>query len=121
MAPPGRSPKWYRKKKVYPPNFYRWSNVEAFPPHLKCKRIKDGGWHFRSLGGADKVFEKLQAWSHWDRDKDQIKSVEDVEKRIEEEILPQTFIYEVDETYPQYILDNIDYFDELGWIIKKTD
>ncbi|NGX31396.1 MAG: hypothetical protein K940chlam8_00764 [Chlamydiae bacterium] len=121
LAPPGRGSKWYRRNKVYPPNFYRWSNVEAFPPHLKCERIKDGGWHFTCLGGPSKVFEKLQAWSHWDRDKDRIKSVEDVEKRIKKEILPQTFVYEVDETYPQYILDNIDYFDELGWIIKKTD
>jgi len=72
--------------------------------------VMDGGWHFSFFGGADKVKEKIEAYSHQEYNNAYIK--ENIAANIENGIDPffRGTLTEVviDDSYPKYILDNLD-------------
>jgi beta-1,4-mannosyl-glycoprotein beta-1,4-N-acetylglucosaminyltransferase len=73
--------------------------------------IPDAGWHFTSMGGVSRVIKKFENFSHSELDTESFKSVEKIQKDIE-----ALRLVEIDETYPKYVQENVDYFKELGLI-----
>ena len=72
---------------------------------------KIAGWHFTYMGGVDRVRKKLESFSHSELDNDSYKDPERIRKEVETLKLVQ-----IDETFPQFVRDNIPYFKELGFI-----
>jgi beta-1,4-mannosyl-glycoprotein beta-1,4-N-acetylglucosaminyltransferase len=74
------------------------------------KVISNGGWHFSFMGGEEKIVEKLEAYAHQEYNTSFYK--ENIVKNITSNSdlffrggLTQV---ELDETYPKYLLDNLD-------------
>ena len=64
----------------------RFKNI-SLPARLRDLRdvlpgLPNGGWHFSYLGGADRIIDKIKAFSHTEMDRPEFTSVESVEKRI---------------------------------------
>jgi beta-1,4-mannosyl-glycoprotein beta-1,4-N-acetylglucosaminyltransferase len=77
------------------------------------------GWHFSYMGGLDSVKYKIESYAHQEFNNDTIK--ENLEKAMIENKDPfgrgdEFMMVEIDETYPKYILDNLDKYNHL---IKK--
>jgi beta-1,4-mannosyl-glycoprotein beta-1,4-N-acetylglucosaminyltransferase len=75
--------------------------------------IMDGGWHFSYMGGLDRVKQKIQASSAQEWNTDAV--INNLEKNLIEErdaISRGDYLIkvEIDDTYPQYFLDNLETF-----------
>jgi beta-1,4-mannosyl-glycoprotein beta-1,4-N-acetylglucosaminyltransferase len=86
------------------------------PQKLRERRIfghilNDAGWHFSYMGGVSKVIEKLENFSHSELDTEAFKNAERIRKNI-----ASMQLAEIDETYPKFVQENVDYFKELGLI-----
>lgn len=72
--------------------------------------ILNGGWHFSFMGGAESVKTKIQAYSHQELNNQQI--INSIDNNILNGVDPffrgQLKLVEIDNTYPKYILDNLD-------------
>jgi beta-1,4-mannosyl-glycoprotein beta-1,4-N-acetylglucosaminyltransferase len=81
--------------------------------------IMDGGWHFSYMGGLERVKQKIKASSAIEWDNDNV--INNLEKNLKEEkdaIFRGDYLIKVDidETYPQYFLNNLDKF---KYLIKE--
>lgn len=85
---------------------------------LLTTEIKDGGWHFSFMGGEKMVKNKLLSYSA--RDLVNRSVIENVENNMQRNIDPffrsQLEVVEIDKTYPQYLIDNIEHYKNLGMI-----
>jgi beta-1,4-mannosyl-glycoprotein beta-1,4-N-acetylglucosaminyltransferase len=77
--------------------------------------IKDAGWHFSFQGGIDAIIHKIDSYSHQEYNKPEIKERSRVEKLVNEgkDVFGRNMTYktvEINETYPQYLRDNLDKF-----------
>jgi len=80
------------------------------------QRIDNGGWHFTWLGGFEKIVLKKESFSHSDWHTPEQKSVRYIFQRVApffDDIMP------IDNTFPKYIQDHVDYFTKIGFIAKK--
>lgn len=81
--------------------------------------VENGGWHFSSLGTAEHISEKFQAFSHWEIDKNEYTSPKNIQKRIDTlaDPIDRGFLtrVEVDETWPEEIKNNLEYWNK--WIV----
>lgn len=83
---------------------------------------EESGWHFTNMGGLDALEKKFHAYAHSDdpwpnlmKDRNRLKQQIDIGARIFRfdemaEYVP------VDNTFPKYILENIEYFQDKGYI-----
>jgi|GEM_PF-515531 len=69
------------------------------------------GWHFTSMGGPDRVAKKFESFSHTELDNTVDKHPQTIRKFVE-----RLKLVEIDETYPQFVRDNIAYFKDCGFI-----
>lgn len=91
--------------------------VRYRPEHMITGTIEKGGWHFSSIGGIDKVIEKLSAYAHWEIIEQ--KSKEDLQDSLSRAVDPfhKNPLIVVDCNYlPRYVLDNLEYFTSKGYI-----
>lgn len=75
--------------------------------------IENGGWHFSSLGGAKRIGEKMDAFSHQDEAVQRFNNRAYFEafSKFGFDILGDRLDFNpVDDTYPRYLLDNLDGF-----------
>jgi len=99
----------------------RYADVESRSPEgIRSERnaahaIRDAGWHFTSMGGIDRVIKKIENFSHYELDN----AVYKHPNRIHEDVEALKLV-QIDETYPQFVRNNIPYFKELGLIDQKT-
>ena len=109
-----KSPQWLRnlKFKKYP--FWRFDKIKDL------QIIENGGWHFSYLQTPKNILKKIKSFSHGEHNQPEFAN----EKNIEEKIKMQKNIYdlhfeykkvEIDHTFPKYILENINKFQD--WII----
>ena len=79
-------------------------------------QIPNGGWHFSFLGGPDRVKHKIESWGHQEYNNDFIKeNVEDNIKNGRDIFYRPGSTFdkvEIDETFPQYLRDNLDKYKE---------
>jgi beta-1,4-mannosyl-glycoprotein beta-1,4-N-acetylglucosaminyltransferase len=81
--------------------------------------IMDGGWHFSYMGGLERVKQKIEASSAIEWNNNNV--INNLEKNLKEEkdvIFRGDYLIKVDidETYPQYFLDNLKKF---KYLIKE--
>lgn len=89
-------------------------------------RIQNGGWHFSYMGNTDDIIHKIEATAHQEYNKDYIKERQRVESRVEQgkDIFDRPLTYkfvEIGNTYPKFVLDNIESFDKKGLIHHKIE
>ena len=83
--------------------------------------LSRAGWHFTFLGGAERVREKISAYSHTESYVARLLAPGQAERSIEtgysvggrRDLARYT---EIDGTYPKAVTDNIDYYQKLGFI-----
>jgi beta-1,4-mannosyl-glycoprotein beta-1,4-N-acetylglucosaminyltransferase len=84
--------------------------LRANPTHFK----QDGGWHFTSMGGADQIRKKLEAYDHQEYNLDWIKNTIEIRMQEGKDFAGRPndwrgipFSFHVDESQlPKYILEN---------------
>ena len=110
-----KSPQWLRNIKTSKPAF--WKFYKPRQPQL----IYDGGWHFSFLKEPRRIAEKIKGYAHQEYNLPELTD----EKKIAERIKNRVDIFErnikykkidLDDTFPKYILENLNYFE--NWIIK---
>ena len=47
-----------------------------------CRRVRNGGWHFTSIGGAARVLEKMKAFAHAEYNTDERSETSFIEKQL---------------------------------------
>lgn len=69
--------------------------------------VRNGGWHFTNMGGADQIRKKLESYGHQEYNNNAIKSrIEDM-IRSNKDFIGRKFKFWVDESdLPKFILDN---------------
>lgn len=77
----------------------------------KAHVLDDAGWHFTYMGGIERVIKKLENFSHSELDNETYKN----HQRIREEVEALQLI-EIDESFPQFVQENIPYLKKLGLI-----
>jgi len=79
------------------------------------KKVIPGGWHFSFMGGAEKVKTKLLAYSAKDMANEKV--LNSIEENIQNNIDPffrqSLSKVEIDNTYPKYILENLEKYKHL--------
>jgi len=83
--------------------------------------IENGGWHFSYLGGIETIIEKLESFSHSEYDNPYFKDLKRLQTKIEnnEDIFERNIQYAIvpiNESYPKYILNNLNKYSQY---IKK--
>jgi beta-1,4-mannosyl-glycoprotein beta-1,4-N-acetylglucosaminyltransferase len=81
--------------------------------------VQNGGWHFTSLGGTEKIIQKIESWGHQELNTDAIKknvtknvkSGKDIFNRPGIKKLQQIKIDE--ETFPKWLVENIGRYSHL--------
>lgn len=96
---------------------------EVRAPYCLLENI---GWHFSYMGGLERVNDKLQSFSHkllvelaFKRDKITLPTYDCARPITNDQMrkIVNTFRpVPIDETYPKYVQDHLDYFLELGFI-----
>lgn len=77
------------------------------PSKTRYTYVKNGGWHFTNLGGADRIKQKIESYGHQEYNNDEIKS--QIKERIlnNQDFIGRKFKFWVDESHlPQYLLEN---------------
>ena len=108
-----KSPQWLREIKTKKRPF--WKFYKPKEPQL----ILDGGWHFSFLKKPDGISKKIKAYSHQEFYKDQFVDEQKIAFRIKNnvDLFDRDIKYkkiEIDKSYPEYILNNKESFNE--WI-----
>ena len=80
--------------------------------------IKNAGWHFSYLGGVEAIIKKIDSFSHQEFNSDYFKDPDRLRQVLESggDLFNRSnkwrFV-ELDESYPEYILQNIDRYEKL--------
>ena len=108
-----KSPQWLRnlKFKKYP--FWRIDK-----PH-NLQIIENGGWHFAYLLDSQGISKKIKSFAHGEDNKKDNTDIDKIEKKMEKLLHPTKGFelkkIEIDETFPNYIIENKEKLKE--WII----
>lgn len=77
----------------------------------KIEVMPNAGWHFTSMGGADRTVLKIESFSHAEQDTPEYKN----KQRILEEIR-QFPLQPIDATFPQFVQENQKRLEQMGFI-----
>lgn len=114
----------YQHLKPFSPQILR-ENVRSFQSDgTACDHpypvtyYKVSGWHFSSAGGFEAAFQKMQNWAHYGDAigvHNEIKPGSDEYKYLQWRKKVDGYKLDIiDETYPQYVQDNMDHFINIG-------
>ena len=99
----------YRTFKQGSPNDHRDYDGKIFK-ELDKIYVPNAGWHFSFLGDTKAIKTKIEAWSHQELNRPDIK--DNIEERVKNNMdifnRPQSklTVVPIDDTYPQYVLEN---------------
>ena len=82
--------------------------VRYRPEHMIAGTIKDGGWHFSSCGGTDKVRYKFDSYAHTEM---ALKSNEDIQDSLDNALQPfskQPLTVQSIDFLPEHVKRNLD-------------
>ena len=76
-----------------------------------CMTLPDAGWHWSFLGGEKQIEKKIRSYAHEEYDNEE--TIQKIKERMvnNEDVFNRGFqlkTVELDDSYPQYILDNQD-------------
>ena len=107
----------YMRQKVLKKNLkYKFWRVDK---EKDIQIINNGGWHFNYLLKPEKISKKLKTFAHVEFGKDEFSNIDTIKKKILEmkDLFNRDHNYQkvkIDNTYPDYIINNKDKFNE--WI-----
>jgi len=109
-----KSPQWLRDIKTKKRSF--WKIYKPKEPQL----ILDGGWHFSFLKEPKDIAKKIVSYSHQEFNKKNFTNEEKIAERIKnnKDLFNRNIQYkkvEIDNTFPKYIIKNIEKYK--SWII----
>ena len=109
-----KSPQWLRNIKTKKVPF--WKFYKPKQPQL----IENGGWHFSFLKDPKDIVTKINSYSHQEFNKPEFVDTNKIKERInnKKDLFGREIKYErvnVDQQFPEYIVNNKDKFSE--WII----
>jgi beta-1,4-mannosyl-glycoprotein beta-1,4-N-acetylglucosaminyltransferase len=87
--------------------------------------VKKGGWHFSYLGGIESIIQKINSYSHQEINTPENNDPKNIYQKIEDGTFDikmsgdRLKIVEIDNTYPEYFLDNLNKYKEI--VYKKTN
>lgn len=106
-----------------------WSYAKAIPlqlflgslspqqvRHSNYREVLDGGWHFSYLGGPAKICEKMDAFSHQEKNVQQFNNLETLTKNLAKSagVFGGHMSFEkIDATWPEYLVKNQEKFRHL--------
>ena len=113
-----------KKKDLIDPHKLRQTKFKNYPFWRIDKKnfqiINMGGWHFSYLLDLEKISEKIKSFSHSEDNIKENTEIDSLQKKLNSLIHPtKNYRLEkvkIDESYPDYILNNLSSFD--GWITK---
>ena len=87
--------------------------------HSGRRVVRDGGWHFTFMGGAERIRGKIQAYSHTEFNQPQFTQAAAIDERINrgDSLFgddAQMEIISVDDSFPRYLVEHPERFP--GWI-----
>ena len=88
--------------------------------------IKNGGWHFSYMGGADQVLTKINATAHQELNKPEVANLANINNALESGVdvygrdMKYKFV-EVDDTFPAYVVNKYHDFVYRGLIDERHD
>ena len=77
----------------------------------KICTVDNAGWHFTSMGGMERYITKIQSYSHTEADTSAAKT-----ETHRMQIINSFALEEIDESFPQFVRDNRDHFEHIGFI-----
>lgn len=82
--------------------------------------VQNAGWHFNTMGGKERsLFKWIYTGPHYNNE-DALNRMLENEALLDETyngcVAYHTILVPIDDTYPRYILENLDYFRSIGWI-----
>ena len=109
-----KSPQWLRDIKIKERPF--WKIYKPQQPQI----IENGGWHFNDLKKPEDISKKFKSGAHQEENIDEYTNIENITNRIREkkDLLGRNYKYEainIDNSFPDYILNNKDKYQE--WIL----
>lgn len=106
---------WFGSRVGFYKNMKKYSFNEIRGDQNLSIRVANGGWHFSFMGGREMVKTKLLAYCHRDMVYDKV--LDELDNNMKNNIDPffrNTFTtVEIDDTYPKYLLDNLDKYRHL--------
>jgi beta-1,4-mannosyl-glycoprotein beta-1,4-N-acetylglucosaminyltransferase len=113
-----KEPTWYGTKLSKYKNVKTLSFNEVRGDEKLTIKIPKGGWHFSFMGGEEMVRKKMLSYSA--KDLTSVSVLNSISENIKNDIDPffrgKLTKVEIDDTYPSYLLKNIDKYENL---IKK--
>lgn len=101
------------------PAIFHYAHFTHFQPEQirilsrsSCFPIIDSGWHFTSMGGFDRMFEKYENFCDW-------KNPHPMNYQKFRELVDSYDYVPIDESYPRFVQNNIDYLTDKGLIDKE--
>ena len=85
-------------------------------PEPRVNVMRDAGWHFTSIGDAERIALKLESYEHSEANTDETKNPASMRRRIQEGksiFLDNKSLHKIvplDETFPKYLVANADKF-----------
>jgi beta-1,4-mannosyl-glycoprotein beta-1,4-N-acetylglucosaminyltransferase len=106
----------WNQAKILPYTLFKKGMSPCQVRYTEGAMIPNAGWHFSYIGSPQVVREKIEAFAHQEYNTDEQKA--QVEARMErgEDVYGRNAdgrFVEIDETYPQFIRDNIDRYKHL--------
>lgn len=102
--------------KIAPIRDYQRMTPEKLRHDRSYKVVPDAGWHFSYVGGADRVAQKMSAFSHQEPDVQQWNNRARLEADLAKGIgvfgSPMTF-EKLDDSFPEYLIKNRGKFEHL--------
>lgn len=97
---------------------YKWINSKS-PTECRVGRndflhLPDSGWHFSSMGGLESWVKKIESFPHSEEDRPEHKTMEYIRYYLNRDCK----LVEIDDTYPDYIRQNLQNFINMGYIDK---
>ena len=82
--------------------------------------FENGGWHFNYLSEPEEISKKLKTFAHTEYDKDKFTNLDTIKENINsmKDLFNKGYQYhkvKLDNTFPEYILNNQEKFNQ--WII----
>lgn len=100
-------------------DFTEAQNIRDKRNRKKYSKIKNGGWHFSYLGGAEKIKQKIEAFAHQEYNSEKFKDIDRINLMINQgkDLFGRkkySFkVVKLDNTFPNYILKSKDKYSQL--------
>ena len=102
----------YMRQKIIKKNLRKWWRPDK---EKSVELIENGGWHFNNLFSAEELSIKLKTFAHTEFSSEKFSDIDVIKKKIDikTDLFNRSEFYkkvDLDETFPQYILENKVYF-----------